>query len=170
MLSRRLINIYVADFVHTREFPYSVSETYRCTHIDSIFRWITVAFQCNSILMPNKIGPSSARLICLSTCSDRSQMASSTRDSPHYTTRPVVVKELASTQTVTSRPSTQPSLCDKSFCVNLLIMSVNIRLWGGSCTCSSQPVVSEFVRRFMNEVATRSQLHTGRRCSDEWAY
>ena len=161
VLSRRLINISDTALVRTLAFPDRVSEIHWCTQAESVRRWITLAFQCSARLMPLNTVSSSARLMCLSACTGRSQLASSMM-APSYSIATPVARELASTHTVTSWPSVHQSPHAGSVCDDLITISSSIQHNMGSCVSSSHPVVTVLALRFTNAAATRSQPHTGK--------
>ena len=97
MVSWRLISISGAVLVSTLVCPDKVSATQRCTHAESVHRWMILAFHCNARLIPRSTATRSAKLMCLSLCTDQSQLAFSATTPLLSTTRPVP-KELASTQ------------------------------------------------------------------------
>ena len=159
--SRRLISISDAALVHTLAFSDRVSEIHRCTQAETVRRRIMFALQCSARLTPLNTVSSSARLMCLSASTGRSQLASSIM-APSYSIDTPVARELASTNTVTSWPFAHQSPCAGSVCDDLNIISSSIRRNIGSCVSSSHPIVTAFALRFTNAAATRSQPHTGK--------
>ena len=164
VLSRHLINISDAALVRTLAFLDRVSEIHQCTQAESVCRWITLAFQCSARLMPLNTASSSTRLMCLSACTSRSQLASSMM-APSYSIATPVARELASTRTVTSWPSVHQSPHAGSVCDDLITISSNIRCNMESCVSLSHPVVTALALRFTNAAATWSHPHTGK-CPD----
>ena len=157
--------------MHTWNFPDNMSETHQYTYVGLVFRWFTVAFHCNAMLMPLKIMSNSARLICLSLQFDCSQQAFSTRDLLLSTMIPVA-KKLASTHMVILCPSVHQSPRARSFCANWIMMFIGIWVRGGSRTLSSQPVVRISAPFHEGGCNTDSHIlanvhstsHTGKRC------
>ena len=113
------------------------------------------------MFMPFSTASSSAKFMCSVSLSLRSQLASSTiatscsRDTP-------VAKELASTQTSSSGPSTHHFPRTGSFWRTLATTSVIIVVNGTLVTSSSQPLVTSATLLLMNDAATLSHLTTGK--------
>lgn len=72
--SWRLIDISVVAFVRTLLFSDNVSDIQWYRHAESVFRWTTVAFYCNTRLMSLNIASSSAKLMCLFSLPDTANM------------------------------------------------------------------------------------------------
>lgn len=144
VLSWRLINISVAAFVYTHAHTLSHSSG------DPQSLSIAVPYWC--LLKSHRSLP--GWYACL-------HVLITARDLLLSTMTPVA-KELASTHTVTSRPSKHQSTCAGSFSANLVMMPISIRVRSGSRTSSSQPVITKFACRFIIAVVTWSQPHTGK--------
>ena len=103
--SRRLISISLAALVCTLAFPVRVSVTRLCTHAESVWICNMVASHISALFMPFSTASSSAEFMCCVSLSLRSQLASSTT-TPSCSRDTPVAKELASTKTSSSGPST----------------------------------------------------------------
>ena len=102
--------------------------------------------------MPHSTASNSAKLMCLSSCTSCSQLASSATGSL-LSTATVVTNKFAFTSTVTSCPLMHQVPCTGSACITFMKMS-SISL--------SHPVVKAFTLHFSNMVATHNQPHTGK--------
>ena len=135
--SRCLINISEGALVHTLVCPDKVSYTQQCMHAESIHRWTVFAFHCNARLMPHSTTSSSAKLMCLSSCTGRCQLASSAM-APLLSTTKLVANKLASTQTVISCLANAPGTLHW---IILAKISAIIQLRRGSFISSSHTAV-----------------------------
>ena len=123
-----------------------------------------------SIAAPYKTTSCSVRFMCLSSCNNHNQLASSAMDLPFSITTPEASEFAPCTYTVASYPFTYQSPWDGSICDALAIISTSIRHRRGSCTPLSHPVFTALALGFTNVVATlvsvQSTFHTWKRCSD----
>ena len=151
----------MAALVRTRVLPVRVSDTQWCAHTGSVFTCSALHCHWRAKLMPFNTASSSARLICWASFSGRSQQASSSTVSCLSNATPIA-KELASTQTFSSRPSTHQSpWTGSSHCTESTISDI-IRCGKLSFVLSSQPFVTELALLLSTPQATRSQPHTGK--------
>ena len=158
VFSRLLISISVTTLVCTRFLPVKVSDT--CSQ--SLFSLASTS-HCHwrAKLMPFNTASNSARLICWASFSGCSQQASSSIVSCLSNATPII-KELASTHTFSSCPSTHQSpwaglsrrtestVSDIICCSKLSLIS------------SSQPFVTELALLLSTLQATWSKPHTGK--------
>ena len=156
-----LISISVAALVRTRVLPVRVSDTQWCTHTESVFTCSTLHCHWRAKLMPFNMAFSLGRLIYWALFSGRSQQASSSTVSCLSNATPIA-KELASTHTFNSRPSTHQSPWAGSSHLTESTVSDIIRCSKLSLVSSSQPFVTEFALFLSTPQATRSQPHTGK--------
>ena len=119
------------------------------------------AFHCNARLMLRSTTSSSAKLMCLSSCTGHCQFTSSAT-APLLSTTTLVANELISTQTVASCLLMHPVPGTGSACVTFAKMSAIIQLTRSSFISLSHPGVKAFTLDFTNVVATHNQPYTGK--------
>ena len=126
-----------------------------------IFHVQYLALHWSTKLMPFNTASSLARLICWVSFSGHSQQASSSTVLCLFNATPIA-KELASTHTFSSRPSTYQSPWAGSSCCTESTVSDIIRCSKLSLVSSFQPFVTELALLLSTPQATRSQPHTGK--------
>ena len=82
MVSWHLINNSNIALGRSLVFLDKVSKIQWCKHAKSVHRWITLTFHCSTRLMLLKITSSSARFMCLSSCTGHNKLVSSAIDLP----------------------------------------------------------------------------------------
>ena len=160
--SHRLISISFANLVRTLAFPVRVSVINLCTHTQSVWRCNIVAFHISAMFTLFSAASSSTKCMCWVSLSFCQQLASSIA-APSCSSDTPVARELASTQTLSSGPSTRHFPRTRSSWRTLttttfVIIVVNETL----VTLSSQPFVISTALLLINAVATQSHLTTGK--------
>ena len=118
-----------------------------------------VASHINAILTPFSTASSSTKFMCIASFSFRNQLSSSI-EAPPCSSETLVDRELVSTQTSSSEPSTRHLTHTGSSWCSLAIISSTIVVNGTSFTLSSQPLVTAAAFLCMNAAATLSYLTT----------
>ena len=100
-----LISISLAALVPTLAFPVRVSVILLCTHAESVWRCNIVTFHISAMFTPFSTVSSSVKFMCCVSLSFHNQLASFMAV-PSWSSDALVARELASTQTSSSEPST----------------------------------------------------------------